>query len=183
MGGEPRTELKCTGAQGSALDNYIHRDAPLDAIENFCKAQDAINAFCNRSGDGQQYTLYPDFQPSDFVQDTSKEKGYAACNYAYSNDGTWTTRSGTGDVVTRLEASRRDFGNQLTYGPDQVYEIHGERCKLILSKFIGTGSGSQYVNGKSKLDLGTFTGAGIKGCVVCGVEYGGNQFALKSARK
>ncbi|KAI0517994.1 hypothetical protein F5B22DRAFT_601350 [Xylaria bambusicola] len=274
--GEPRTELKCAGAQDNPLNNYIYRDAALDAIGNFCKAQDgkvvkegdegsfieettfsirytdscmgsgsytvkhdycvkyltqaldscdtdtivykhggilkdtdncgffelhpkgydkvacypenkekgyitdtrehltvtqemaqdAINTFCDRSGNGQQYTLYPDFQPSGFVQDTCKEKGYAACNYSYRKDGKRTTRGDTGDVVIRLEAFHSNFGNQLTCGPNQVYEIHGERCKQMLGKFIGTESVSECVNDKSKLDLGSFIESGDKGCVV-----------------
>ncbi|KAI1127400.1 hypothetical protein F5Y10DRAFT_242970 [Nemania abortiva] len=282
--GEPRTELKCTGAQGDPLTNYIYRDAALDAIENFCKAQDgkvvskgdeasfiqettfsvsyadpcggsgsytvrhdycvkyltlaldscdtdtivykhggsvedtdncglfelhpksfdqvacypenkdknyipdtrehltvtqemaqdAINTFCDRSGDGQQYTLDPNYtRNGGFIQDVCKEKGYAECNYSYRNDGTRTTGGDLGDVVIRLEALHYDFGDLFTCSAPQVYEIHGERCKLMLGKLIGTQSVSACVNDTSKLDLGTFVESGDKGCVIW------NMWAIK----
>ncbi|KAJ3560710.1 hypothetical protein NPX13_g9209 [Xylaria arbuscula] len=274
VGGEPRTELKCTGAQDDPLSNYIYRDAALDAIENFCKAQDgkvvnegdqasfiqenifsisyadscggsgsytvkhdicvkylntaldscdtdtivykhggtvqdtdncglfelhpkgfdlvacypeneeknyipntrehltvtqemaqdAVNTFCDRSGDGQQYTLDPNYaRNTGFIQDVCKEKGYAECNYLYRNDGTMVTGNESADVVIRFEVLHYDFGDQFACSTPQVYEIHGDRCKHMLGKLIGTESITQCVEDTSKLDLGTFVESGDKG--------------------
>lgn len=93
-------------------------------------AVDAINRFCDRSGDGQQYTLDPAKMPdpNGFVQDTCKEPGLAACGYAYRDDGTRVDDPGSlGDVMLRIEAEYVNPNGAFKCSPNQVYEIHGER--------------------------------------------------------
>ncbi|KAL6405259.1 hypothetical protein AUP68_12103 [Ilyonectria robusta] len=122
-------------------------------------AQDAINAFCDRSGDGQQYTLDPTVQPDtgSFIQDTCKEEGMARCGYQYLNDGTRVKDGESGDIFIRLQAFHFNPNDALKCNADQAYEIHGDRCKKMLGKLIGDGSVSTCVgDDKNKLDLGTF---------------------------
>lgn len=92
-------------------------------------AEDAISAFCDRSGDGQQYTLDPDNRPDtgSFVQDTCKEEGWASCGYFYNNDGSRVDGDGTGDILIRLEASHFNPNDAFTCDADKKYEIHGDR--------------------------------------------------------
>ncbi|KAI1373269.1 hypothetical protein F4677DRAFT_225983 [Hypoxylon crocopeplum] len=140
-------------------------------------AQDAIGAFCDRSGGGQQYTLDPAVKPDPgaFVQDTCKQKGMASCGYFYRNDGTRMSGSGIGDIFLRISAAQLNAANALQCSAPQVYEIHGDRCKQMLGKLIGDGSVSKCVgNDKNKLDLGTFVESGEKGCVTW------NMWAVKT---
>ena len=92
-------------------------------------AIDAINAFCDRSGDGQTYTLDPNVQPPEgFTQDSCTSEGMAACGYFYKNDGTRVTEDGeVGDLLIRMEASHFNPNDALECNPAQVYEIHGDR--------------------------------------------------------
>ncbi|KAK8076730.1 hypothetical protein PG994_004002 [Apiospora phragmitis] len=93
-------------------------------------AKDAINAFCDRSGNGQQYTLDPANPPGSgkFVQDTCQEKGLAACGYFYRKDGQRVeSGSGDADILIRLSARHWNIQDQMTCGPSRVYEIHGDR--------------------------------------------------------
>lgn len=90
-------------------------------------AQDAINTFCDRSGDGEQYILDPAVKPANgFIQNTCKEKGLASCGYFYSNDGTRQGEGG-GDIFLRISAAHFNPANALQCSPDQVYEVHGDR--------------------------------------------------------
>lgn len=92
-------------------------------------AKDAINAFCDRSGDGQQYTLDPKVKPetSNFIQDSCKEKGLASCGYNYRNDGTRTSGGDVGDIFIRFSATHFNPNDALECSTPQVYEIHGDR--------------------------------------------------------
>ena len=93
-------------------------------------AEDAINEFCDRSGDGQQYTLDPAHPPDtgDFISDTCKEEGMASCGYYYRNDGTRVTEGGDiGDIFLRLEAMHLNPNDALECSDPQKYEIHGDR--------------------------------------------------------
>jgi hypothetical protein len=127
-------------------------------------AMDAITQFCDRSGDGQQYTLDPDKIPSgdSFVQDTCKAEGYAQCGYFYKDDGSRVTDAGNlGDFVIRASASY--------YEPEgfpcqakQKYEIHGDRCKAELTKVVDEWCNTNVQDGK---DLGSFLESGELGCV------------------
>ncbi|WEW59871.1 hypothetical protein PRK78_005352 [Emydomyces testavorans] len=131
-------------------------------------AQDAINAFCDREGDGQTYTLDPAVTPnSGFVQDTCKEKGLASCAYFYTKDGKRVTKSGDlGDFVVRMSAMYLEQGH-LKCGSRQKYEIHGDRCKSMLNKVIGVEPKGMCVGSDAnKLDLGSFLESGDKGCVL-----------------
>ncbi|KAL9621477.1 MAG: hypothetical protein Q9160_004120 [Pyrenula sp. 1 TL-2023] len=92
-------------------------------------ANDAINAFCDRSGDGQTYTLDPSVTPdsSGFVQDTCKEAGSASCGYFYTNDGKRVTEDGNiGDFNIRMNAAFME-PEGFPCGARQKYDIHGDR--------------------------------------------------------
>lgn len=92
-------------------------------------AEDAINAFCDRAGDGQQYTLDPAVKPDTgiFIKDICKENGMASCGYFYRSDGTRASGGSIGDISLRISAAHFNPNNALQCSPDQVYEIHGER--------------------------------------------------------
>ncbi|XXH01316.1 hypothetical protein Hte_007673 [Hypoxylon texense] len=141
-------------------------------------ARDAVDAFCDRDGGGQQYTLDPAAKPDPggFIQDTCTEKGMAECGYFYRDDGTRTTKAGdVGDVIIRMSATHFNPNNALQCSAPQVYEIHGDRCKHMLGKLIGTESVSKCVGSdRDKLDLGTFVESGEKGCVTW------NMWAVKT---
>ncbi|KAF3020992.1 hypothetical protein E8E14_010084 [Neopestalotiopsis sp. 37M] len=131
-------------------------------------ALDAINAFCDRSGDGQQYTLDPSIQvdSGSFIQDTCKEKGLASCGYFYNNDGTRVTKEGSlGDLSVRIAAKYWNPNNAMQCSPSQIYEIHGDRCKTMLANLIGDGPTTGCAGDTSKLDLGALLESGEKGCV------------------
>ncbi|KAF2759134.1 hypothetical protein EJ05DRAFT_475364 [Pseudovirgaria hyperparasitica] len=135
-------------------------------------AEDVISQFCDRSGDGQSYTLDPDKIPASnaFIQDTCAQDGMAACAYYYTNDGKRVTDKGSlGDLVVRAEAAYQDFGTPQNWGcgARQKYEIHGDRCKRYLRKVMGVEPKGQCVGSDpSKLDLGSFLESGDKGCVL-----------------
>lgn len=98
-------------------------------------AVDAIKAFCDRSGDGQKYTLDPDVQPDEgFTQDTCTTNGMASCGYFYHNDGTRVTEDGDiGDIIIRMEATHFNPNDALTCSPPQVYDVQGERLVATIS--------------------------------------------------
>jgi hypothetical protein len=98
------------------------------AVVSKAMAEDAINAFCDREGDGQQYTLDPDNRPDpgNFIQDTCKEEGMASCGYFYNNDGE-RVDDGDGDIFLRISAAHFNPNDAFTCNPDQKYEIHGDR--------------------------------------------------------
>ncbi|KAH8590601.1 hypothetical protein B0O99DRAFT_721284 [Bisporella sp. PMI_857] len=127
-------------------------------------AMDAIKQFCDRSGDGQQYTLDPSKTPSDntFSQDTCKAKGQASCGYYYKNDGSRETKAGSlGDISIRMRASYFEPSGSKCQ-PKQKYEIHGERCRIALTKIV-----DNFCPGakRDSQDLGSFVENGVYGCV------------------
>ena len=92
-------------------------------------ALDAINTFCDRSGDGQQYTLDPAVTPDvGFTGDSCTTKGMASCGYYYRNDGTKTTKDGDlGDISIRIKAAHFNPNDALECNAAKVYEVHGDR--------------------------------------------------------
>lgn len=92
-------------------------------------AQDAINQFCDRSGDGQTFTLDPNNIPSssDFVQDTCTTPGYASCGYFYHTDGSRTTGGDIGDISIRLSAEYSNPNNAFSCSPNVMYDVQGQR--------------------------------------------------------
>ncbi|EEP80521.1 predicted protein [Uncinocarpus reesii 1704] len=140
---------------GGLITQGTHAIVSLDIVK------DAINAFCNREGDGQTYTISPDIKPNKgFIQDTCKEKGYASCGYFYTKDGKRVTKKGeVGDLVLRMEASYHEQ-KEIKCGPKK-------KCKDMLNKVIGIDPKGMCV-GKDpkKLDLGSFLESSEKGCVL-----------------
>lgn len=126
-------------------------------------AVDAINQFCGRSGNGQQYTLDPSNMPesNSFVHDTCTTAGYASCDYYYRNDGSRVTSNGDmGDISIRAVASFWEPSG-FTCQPKLKYEIHGDRCVQELKKVLD-GCNTNSLDNK---DLGSFLESGENGCV------------------
>ncbi|KAK2767034.1 hypothetical protein FQN54_006352 [Arachnomyces sp. PD_36] len=129
-------------------------------------AEDAINKFCDRDGDGQQYTIDPDVPPSGgFVQDSCTSEGEAYCGYFYYNDG--TNADGDGEIFIRMSAAFVGPSDDWSCATQQKYEIHGDRCKDNLRKVIGVEPSGQCVGSDpNQLDLGSVFESGEKGCVL-----------------
>lgn len=99
-------------------------------------AEDAINEFCDRDGDGQQYTIDPDVIPNTgFVQDSCTSAGEAYCGYFYNSDGERT--DDVGDIFLRMSATFVDPGDEWSCGSKEKYEIHGDRF-VFLFLFLST---------------------------------------------
>ena len=92
-------------------------------------AQDAISQFCERSGDGQEYTLDPSNIPSpnSFVKDTCTTQGWAECGYYYNDDGSRAASGSVGNVYVRMSAAYMNPNDQYNCSAKALYEIHGDR--------------------------------------------------------
>lgn len=90
-------------------------------------AQDAISQFCDRDGDGQQYTLDPDNipDPTAFVENTCTAKGMADCTYYYNNDGSRAVATTGGNFYVRMNAQYINPG--IPCGANETYPVHGDR--------------------------------------------------------
>ncbi|KAM0713457.1 hypothetical protein Q7P37_010419 [Cladosporium fusiforme] len=140
-------------------------------------AQDAIDQFCDREGDGQTYTLDPDNIPnsSEFTGDTCTESGMASCGYYYDSNGDRVSGDSVGNVFIRMSAQYMNPNDAYTCGSNIEYAIQGERCLKELGKVIGLEPTGQCVgDDPEQLDLGTFLENSDKGCVMW------NMWAVKT---
>ncbi|KAM5478773.1 hypothetical protein MaudMau93_008048 [Microsporum audouinii] len=124
-------------------------------------AEDAIEQFCSREGEAT--TLYPDFKPTGFVQDTCVEKGYADCSYRFTEDG---KRDKKGGIRVALNASFFNIPAGAYCGEKREYSITRDRCKRMLRKLISDEPGMCVGQDPNKLELGSFLESGDKGCVL-----------------
>jgi hypothetical protein len=92
-------------------------------------AQDAIEQFCDRKGDGQTHTLDPNNIPNsnDFTGDTCTKAGMASCGYYYQSNGDRATGDSVGNIFIRLSAEYMNPNNAYTCGPNIEYDIGGDR--------------------------------------------------------
>lgn len=96
-------------------------------------ALDAINQFCDRSGQDST-TLDPAISHPAFVQNSCTEKGMATCGSTYNADG---TANKDGPLYIRFDVSF--WGNdqpQVSCKKAQKYEIKGDSCKKQLTKIV-----------------------------------------------
>jgi hypothetical protein len=92
-------------------------------------AKDAIEQFCDRKGDGQTSTLDPNNIPNsgDFMADTSTQAGMASCSYYYEDNGDRAIGDNVGNILIRLSAEYMNPANAFTCGPNDGYDISGDR--------------------------------------------------------